>query len=81
MTQLNREFSIIENPNGFSCVELTLSEYNSLDDYSIAVPIKREINDMGKIPGLEYPGERLVDIAIDENTKQILHCLLVEVTP
>lgn len=39
MTQLNREIPIIKNPDGFSFIELTLDEYNSLDDYSTVTPM------------------------------------------
>lgn len=77
VTQLVREIPIIKNEGSFSVIYLTLSEYNSLDDYSESVPVKREFNDMGKIPALANPGERLIDMVIDEDTNQVLHCLII----
>jgi hypothetical protein len=80
MTMLDRKNIIIKrNIRNFPIIELTQQEYEMLDDYSISVPVSRAIGDIGKIPGLQFLGERLVDMVISEEKGQIMHCEIIEV--
>jgi hypothetical protein len=69
---------IIKNSGrNFPVVEMTLSEYQKLPDYSICYPIDRPVGDIGKIPGLSLPDERLIEIKEDECV-QIMYCEIIE---
>jgi hypothetical protein len=80
MTMLDRKDIVIKrNIRNFPVIELTQQEYEMLDDYSISAPVNRAIGDIGKIPGLQFLGERLVDMVISKEKGQIMHCEIIEV--
>lgn len=73
-----KDIVIKKNVRNFPIIELTQREYEMLDDYSISVPVSRAIGDIGKILGLQFLGERLVDMVISEEKGQIMHCEIIE---
>lgn len=68
---------IRDSGRNFPIIQMTYNEYESLPDYSIRNPVDRKIGDIGKIPRLSGPDERLVEVTDDKGI-QIMYCEIIE---
>lgn len=61
----------------FPVAYMTYQQYMALPDYSVSEPIDRHVGDIGKIPQLCFPDERLINVCMGD-VIQIMHCVFTD---